>query len=98
MRNCLATPEFISAALDVIRVVTVNAAEMEGWGDRAGAIEPDKFADLIAVAGDPIANIDELEQVRFVMKDGRGWSEIALLQGRSNRQAMILASDDSMEG
>ena len=57
-------------ALDVIRAVTVNAAEMLGWGDRVGAIEPGKFADLIAVAGDPIANIDELEQVLFVMKDG----------------------------
>jgi imidazolonepropionase-like amidohydrolase len=58
-------------ALDVIRAITVNAAEMLGWGDRIGSIEPGKFADLIAVAGDPIADISELERVRFVMKDGR---------------------------
>jgi imidazolonepropionase-like amidohydrolase len=58
------------SALDVIRSVTVNAAETLGWGDRIGAIEPGKFADLVAVVGDPIANIDELEHVRFVMKDG----------------------------
>ena len=58
-------------ALDVIRAVTINAAEMLGWGDRIGAIEPGKFADLVAVAGDPIADTSELERVRFVMKDGR---------------------------
>lgn len=57
--------------LDVIRAVTVNAAEMLGWQDRIGAIEPGKFADLIAVAGDPLADITELERVRFVMKDGK---------------------------
>jgi imidazolonepropionase-like amidohydrolase len=58
-------------ALDVIRAVTVNAAEMLGWGDRIGTIEPGKFADLVVVAGDPIADIRELERVRFVMKDGQ---------------------------
>jgi imidazolonepropionase-like amidohydrolase len=59
------------SALDVIRAVTVNAADMLGWQDRIGAIEPGKFADLVAVAGDPIADITELERVRFVMKDGQ---------------------------
>jgi imidazolonepropionase-like amidohydrolase len=57
--------------LDIIRAVTVNAAEMLGWQDRVGAVEPGKFADLIAVAGDPIADISELERIRFVMKDGQ---------------------------
>lgn len=57
-------------ALDVIRAVTSNAAEMLGRQDRVGAIEPGKFADLIAVAGDPVADITELERVRFVMKGG----------------------------
>ena len=57
--------------LDVIRSITTNAAEMLGWQDRIGSIEPGKFADLVAVAGDPIADITELEHVRFVMKDGR---------------------------
>lgn len=57
-------------ALDVIRAVTTNAAEMLGWQDRVGAIESGKFADLIAVAGDPVADIHELEHVRFVMKGG----------------------------
>jgi len=58
-------------AIDIIRAVTVNAAEMLGWQDRVGSVEPGKFADLVAVAGDPIADISELERVRFVMKDGQ---------------------------
>jgi imidazolonepropionase-like amidohydrolase len=58
-------------ALDIIRAITSSAAEMLGWQDRIGTIEPGKFADLIAVAGDPVADISELERVRFVMKDGQ---------------------------
>jgi imidazolonepropionase-like amidohydrolase len=57
--------------LDVIRSITTNAAEMLGWQDRIGSIEPGKFADLVAVTGDPAADITELERVRFVMKDGK---------------------------
>jgi hypothetical protein len=38
---------------------------------RVDDIEPGKFADLVAVSGDPIADIHELERVRFVMKDGQ---------------------------
>jgi imidazolonepropionase-like amidohydrolase len=58
-------------ALDVIRTVTSSAAAMLGWQDRLGTIEPGKFADLIAVSGDPVADITELERVRFVMKNGQ---------------------------
>jgi len=57
--------------LEILRAVTSNAAEMLGWQDRMGAVESGKFADLVAVAGDPIADISELERVRFVMKSGR---------------------------
>jgi imidazolonepropionase-like amidohydrolase len=57
-------------SLDVIRAITTNAAEMLGWQDRIGAIEPGKFADLVAVSGDPLADITELERVRFVIKNG----------------------------
>ena len=58
-------------ALDLIRAITINAAEVLGWQDRIGAIEPGKFADLIAVTGDPITDTTELQRVRFVMKDGQ---------------------------
>lgn len=56
--------------IDIIRAITVNAAEMLGWQDRIGSVEPGKYADLVAVAGDPAADITEIERVRFVMKDG----------------------------
>jgi len=56
---------------DILRAVTASAADMLGWADRVGAVEPGKFADLVAVAGDPLADIGELEHVRFVMKGGQ---------------------------
>jgi imidazolonepropionase-like amidohydrolase len=59
------------SSLETIRAITTKAAEMLGWQDRIGAIEPGKLADLVAVSGDPIADISELERVRFVMKDGQ---------------------------
>jgi len=49
---------------------TINA-EVLGWQDRIGSIDQGKFADLIAVAGDPLADITELQRVRFVMKGGK---------------------------
>ncbi len=55
---------------DAIRAATVNAAELMGWQDRVGAIEPGRFADLIAVNGDPLADITTLLRVQFVMKEG----------------------------
>jgi len=57
--------------LDIIRAVTTNAAQMLGWQDRVGAVEPGKFADLVAVAKDPVADISELERIQFVVKDGQ---------------------------
>jgi len=42
-----------------------------GWQDRIGAIEPGKFADVVAVKGDPLVDITELQRVRFVMKEGK---------------------------
>jgi imidazolonepropionase-like amidohydrolase len=56
--------------LEILRAVTINAAQMLGWQDHIGAIEPGKFADLVAVAGNPLTDITELERVRFVMKNG----------------------------
>src|SRR5919197_5480173 len=49
---------------------TKTAAEIMGWSDRVGTIEAGKLADVIAVAGDPLRDITELERVTFVMKGG----------------------------
>lgn len=49
---------------------TINA-EVLGWQDKIGSIDKGKYADLIAVAGDPLADITELQRVRFVMKGGK---------------------------
>ncbi|MGA6957722.1 MAG: amidohydrolase family protein [Candidatus Acidiferrales bacterium] len=56
--------------LQSIQAATVNAADLIGWTDRVGAIEPGKFADIIAVQGDPLADVHVLENVHFVMKGG----------------------------
>ena len=54
-----------------LRAATSEAARLMGWEDRLGAIEVGKFADLVAVAGDPLNDISELERVQFVMKGGQ---------------------------
>jgi imidazolonepropionase-like amidohydrolase len=56
--------------LEAIRSATTVAAELMGWSDRVGALRPGLAADLIAVAGDPLADVGSLTDVRFVMRDG----------------------------
>lgn len=58
------------APLAAILSATKTAADIIGWSDRVGTIEAGKFADVIAVAGDPLRDITELERVTFVMKNG----------------------------
>jgi imidazolonepropionase-like amidohydrolase len=57
-------------ALEAIRAATTTAAALLGRGDRLGSLEKGHAGDLIAVAGDPLADVGELERVRFVMKRG----------------------------
>ena len=49
---------------------TINA-EVLGWQNQIGSIDKGKYADLIAVSGDPLADITELQRVKFVMKGGK---------------------------
>jgi len=50
---------------------TIINAEALGWQDQIGSIDKGKFADLVAVSGDPLADITELQHVKFVMKAGK---------------------------
>jgi imidazolonepropionase-like amidohydrolase len=54
-----------------IQAATVNAADLLGWSDRVGSIEAGRFADIIAVSGDPATDVTKLEHVSFVMKGGQ---------------------------
>jgi imidazolonepropionase-like amidohydrolase len=56
--------------MQAIKAATVSGAEIMGWGDRLGRLQPGYDADLIAVDSDPLADISALEHVAFVMKDG----------------------------
>jgi imidazolonepropionase-like amidohydrolase len=54
-----------------LQAATAINAEALGWQDQIGSIEKGKYADLIAVSGDPLADITELQRVKFVMKGGK---------------------------
>jgi imidazolonepropionase-like amidohydrolase len=56
--------------IEAIQATTIHAAELLGWADRVGTLEPGHFADIIAVEADPLADIAQLEHVKFVMKNG----------------------------
>lgn len=53
-----------------IQTATVNAADLLGWSDRVGSLDAGKFADIIAVDGDPTQDVTTLQHVKFVMKGG----------------------------
>lgn len=57
--------------IQVIRAATTDAADLLGWGGRVGAIEKLKWADIIAVPGNPLEDIRAVEKVSFVMKGGK---------------------------
>jgi imidazolonepropionase-like amidohydrolase len=61
--------------LQAIQAATVNAADLIGHSELFGSITPGKSADIIAVHGDPLADVRELEHVRFVMKEGRVYKQ-----------------------
>jgi imidazolonepropionase-like amidohydrolase len=56
--------------MQAIHSATTTAAELLGWSDKMGTAEAGKWADLVAVSGDPLKDITELQRVKFVMKSG----------------------------
>jgi len=63
--------EYGMTPLQVIRSATSVGAENIGWGDRVGSIENGKYADFVAVSGNPANDVTELGRVKFVMKGGQ---------------------------
>jgi imidazolonepropionase-like amidohydrolase len=61
--------------MQAIQSATVNAADLIGHSELFGSITPGKSADIVAVSGDPLADIHELEHVHFVMKEGRVYKQ-----------------------
>jgi imidazolonepropionase-like amidohydrolase len=62
--------QFGMSPLQGIQTGTTNAADLMGWTDRVGTLEPGKWADIIAIAGDPLKDVKLLQHVPFVMKSG----------------------------
>jgi imidazolonepropionase-like amidohydrolase len=63
--------EWGAKPIDAIRMATVNAAELLNLQNKAGVVKPGSFADVIAVDADPRTDVQQLQHVRFVMKDGQ---------------------------
>ena len=79
-RNALELASLVKLGLtpiEAIRAATTTAAELMGWQEFVGSIEKNKFADFIAVDGDPLADISVLQHVVLVIKGGKQVKPIA---------------------
>jgi imidazolonepropionase-like amidohydrolase len=65
--------------IEAIRIATLNAAEFLGEADSIGSIAPGKAADLVVLRGDPSSNINDIEKVELVFKDGFGYDPAKLI-------------------
>jgi len=70
--------------LAAIQAATINAADLLGWSDRIGTLEPGKYADMIAVEGDPLKDVTTLEKVKQVLKGGEV-VEAVLVEGHESK-------------
>ncbi len=63
--------------IEALRAATINGAELLGRTKDIGTIEPGKYADIVAVDGDPLSDINVMEKVTFVMKGGEVYKSVA---------------------
>lgn len=66
--------------VEAIRISTLNGAAFEGLADSIGTLAPAKVADIVVIRGDPSANINDIEKVEIVFKDGVGYDPAKLLE------------------
>src|SRR3954447_2009819 len=62
--------QFGMTPLAAIQTGTINAADLMGWTDHTGSLDKGRWADIIAIEGDPLADVRLLQHVAFVMKSG----------------------------
>ena len=67
--------EFGMTPMAAIQSATSKGAEMLGMSGEIGVVAPGAYADIIAVPGDPLKNVADLETVQFVMKDGKAFKD-----------------------
>jgi imidazolonepropionase-like amidohydrolase len=77
--------EYGMTPMQAIQAATIHAAELIGWSDAVGAIEAGRYADIIAVNGNPLENVSLLEDVSFVMKGGTVYKNELSLDPESAR-------------
>jgi imidazolonepropionase-like amidohydrolase len=63
--------------IEALKAATINGAELMGRSKDIGSIEPGKYADIVAVDGDPLSDITVMEKVIFVMKGGEVYKAVA---------------------
>ncbi len=81
--------------LAALQTATLNAADLMGWTDRVGAIEPGKWADVIAVKGDPMRDVKTLQHVSFVMKGGVVYKDEAQPQAVDHLTTVAVHQQDA---
>ena len=79
----------------VLRIATINGARAMGLGDRLGTIEPGKWADLVVVRGDPLADIRAVRSARVVIKAGRVYDPAALMRSVEGKIGPASAADSA---
>ena len=76
--NCWSRPDLLP--LEAIHIATQNGALYLGESDQIGSIGAGKAADLVVIAGNPAQNIEDIENVQLVFKDGVGFDPVKLTQ------------------
>jgi imidazolonepropionase-like amidohydrolase len=79
----------------VLRIATINSARAIGLGDRLGSIEPGKWADLVVVRGNPLADVRVVRNPRVVIKAGRVYDPVALMKSVEGKIGPASAADSA---